>query len=71
MSLELLMSKFQKEVKRQQNILATSPNPKYQQSVLLDRLIWEQEKLLKSNEQLPYTRNQAYFAAKIPQYFLR
>lgn len=71
MSLELLMSKFQKEIEKQQTVIAASPNPKYQQSVLLDRLIWEQEKLLKSNEQLPYTRNQAYFAAQIPQYFLR
>lgn len=71
MSLELLISEFQKEIKKQQNIITASPNPKYQQSVILDKLIWEQEKALKDNEQLPYTRNQAYLTAKIPQYFLR
>lgn len=71
MSLELLMSDFKNEIKKQQDIIAALPNPKYQQSVILDRLIWEQEKVLKDNEQLPYSRNQAYFEATIPQYFLK
>ena len=71
MSLELLMTELQKEIKKQQDIIAASPNPKYQQSVILDKLIWKQKKVLKGNEQLLYTRNQAYFEAKIPQYFCR
>lgn len=71
MSLELLISEFYKEIESKKNVFDVSPNPKYQQSVILDKLIWNQEKQLKGNEKLPFTRQQAYFAAKIPQYFLK
>ena len=70
-TLNQLMSEFHQEVSRNQEILAAVPNPVYQKSIILDRLIWNQEKLLKGDEQLPYSRSQAYLAAKIPQSFLR
>ena len=71
MSLQSLILDFTNEIEKQQNILVASSNPKYQQSVILDRLIWNQEKILKGDEKLPFTQQQAYLAAKIPQYFLR
>jgi hypothetical protein len=71
LSLDCLMAEFQKKVKASIPSLAAVPNPVYQKSVILDRLIWEQEKLLKGDEELPFSREDAYLAAKIPQYFLR
>ena len=71
MSLEQLMAEFHKKVASVASALESLLNPKYQQSVILDTLIWEKEKFLKDDEELLFTRQQAYFAAKIPQYFLR
>ena len=70
MSLEQLMAEFHEKVASVASVLEFLPNPKYQQSVILDALIWEKEKSLKGDKKLPFTRQQAYFAAKIPQYFL-
>ena len=69
MSLEQLMTEFHEKVASVASALEALSNSKYQQSVILDVLIWEKEKLLKGDEKLPFTRQQAYFAAKIPQYF--
>lgn len=69
MSLEQLMAEFHEKVASVASVLEALPNLKYQQSVILDALIWEKEEFLKGDEKLPFTRQQAYFAAKIPQYF--
>ena len=71
MTLKQLIIEFHEKVTGDTSVLKALSNPKYQQSVILDRLIWEKEKSLKGDEKLPFTRQQAYFAAKIPQYFLR
>lgn len=69
MSLEQLMAEFREKVASAASVLEFLPNPRYQQSAILDALIWEKEKSLKGDEELPFTRQQAYFKAKIPQYF--
>ena len=71
MNLEQLIAEFHEKVASVASAFESLPNPKYQQSVILDGLIWEKEKSLKGDEKLSFTRQQAYFAAKIPQYFLR
>lgn len=71
MSLEQLMAEFHEKVASVVSALESLPNLKYQQSVILDTLIWKKEKSLKGDEKLSFARQQAYFAAKIPQYFLR
>lgn len=70
-SLEQLMIEFYEKVASVASVLESLPSPRYQQSAILDALIWGKEKSLKSDEKLLFTRQQAYFAAKIPQYFLK
>ncbi len=68
--LKTLIENFKAYCLEKRGILQSVPNPKYQQSVILELLIMREEKKLKGDEQLTYTRSQAYFEARIPQYFL-
>jgi len=68
--LKILIERFDAYCLEKKEILQSVPNEKYHHSVILDRMIMDEEKALKGDEQLTYTRNQAYFEAKIPQYFL-
>jgi len=68
--LKTLIEHFKAYCLEKKEILHSVPNEKYHHSVILDKMIMNEEKKLKGDEQLTYTRNQAYFEAKIPQYFL-
>jgi len=68
--LKILVERFKAYCLEKKEILQSVPDEKYHHSVVLDRMIMEEEKTLEGDEQLTYTRNQAYFKAKIPQYFL-